>query len=277
MGKFERTWQLMGASWRMLQADKRLLVFPVISAIAIGAIVVLFAVPVLVAFGGHIPDDAELHPSVQMYLGMFVFYFLAYFVAVFFNSALTACVLRQIDGERPTLGFGLAFAWQRLPQICGWALVASTVGILLQSLENKAGLVGRFVIGLVGMAWSLAAFLVVPVLVVEGTGPIASCKRSAAMLKQTWGEQIIGNVGFGLIVGMLGFAPLVLLFAVGFTVGGAAFLALLPIVVAWEILLLLVQSSLQSIYRAALYCYAATGTAPSGFDGQLLAESFQKK
>lgn len=150
MGKFTRTWQLMGASWQMLVQDKRLIVFPLISGIALAAVVALFAVPMFVAMGAHVHAAGQLHASPQMYLAMFVFYFLAYFVIIFFNSGLIACVLKQMDGEQPTIGYGLAFAWQRLPQICGWALLSASVGILLRMLEEKVGFIGRIVVGLVG-------------------------------------------------------------------------------------------------------------------------------
>lgn len=277
MGKLARTWQLMGASWRMLKDDKRLVVFPMISGVALTAIIVLFAVPMHVAIGAHPPGGEQFQPSLQMYLGMFVFYFLAYSVIIFFNSALIACVLKQIDGEQPTLGFGLAFAWQRLPQIFGWALLASTVGILLRMLEDKVGFVGRLVVGMLGMAWSITSFLVVPVLVAEGSGPIESYKRSVEMLKRTWGEQIVGNVSFGLIFAMLGIVPAMIIFFAVFRANPAVLLTVGAILVVYLIALALVQSTLQTIYQVAIYCYAATGEAPNGFDSQLIAETFHEK
>jgi hypothetical protein len=275
MGKFARTWDLMKASWRMLMQDKRLIVFPAISGAVLMLLIVLFAVPVALSRGIHAAVPA--HASPEMYLGMFVFYFLAYFVIFFFNSALIACVMKQIDGEQPTIGFGLAFAWQRLPQICGWALLASSVGMLLRVLEEKVGVVGRFVVGLLGMAWSVTSFLVVPVLVAEGTGPIDSYKRSVQLLKKTWGEQIIGNVSFGLIFALFGIVPAALLFMFAIKLGPAAIMVVGAGLMVWLVLLGLVQSTLQTIYQAAIYCYAATGDAPSGFNNQLVAEAFREK
>lgn len=277
MGKFARTWQLMGASWRMLQQDKRLIVFPLISGAALAVVVALFAVPMFVAMHGHVGAGDSFQWSLPMYAAMFVFYFLDYFVIVFFNSALIACVLRQVDGEQPTLGYGLAFAWQRLPQILGWALLTSTVGMLLRMLEEKVGFIGRIVIGLLGMAWTVTSFLVVPVLVAEGTGPIESYKRSVEMLKRTWGEQIIGNVSFGLIFGLFGIVPAMILFFLAIRAGTTAMLVVGAILVVWLVALALVQSTLQTIYQAAIYLYAANGQAPPGFDNQLVAEAFREK
>src|SRR6185312_3033231 len=277
MGKFARTWQLMGASWRMLLQDKRLIVFPLISGVALAILIALFAVPMFVAFAGHPKPSGPVHMTLPMYAAMFVFYFLDYFVIIFFNSALIACVLKQIDGEQPTLGYGLAVARQRLPQILGWALLTSTVGIVLRLLEEKVGFIGRIVVGLLGMAWSVTSFLVVPVLVVENTGPIESYKRSVEMLKRTWGEQIIGNVSFGLIFGLFGILPAMVLFFFAIGAGAGAMLVVGAILVPWLVALALVQSTLQTIYQAAIYVYATSGEAPPGFDKQLVSEAFAPK
>lgn len=277
MGRFARTWDLMAASWRMLMQDKRLIVFPAVSGVTLVIVMALFAVPFVLTMGGHPHAMAPGQLPPQAYLAMFVFYFLAYFVIFFFNSALIACVMKQIDGEQPSLGFGLAFAWQRLPQICGWALLSASVGVLLRMLEQKVGVIGRFIVSLLGMAWSVTSFLVVPVLVVEGTGPIESYKRSVALLKKTWGEQIIGNVSFGLVFALFGIVPAALLFMLAVKLGPAAIAVVVVLLVVWLVLVGLVQSTLQTIYQAAIYCYAATGDAPKGFDNQMVAEAFREK
>jgi hypothetical protein len=49
--KFERSWQIMRASWDVLRQDKEILVFPVLSGIALLLIMASFAVPVF-ALGG---------------------------------------------------------------------------------------------------------------------------------------------------------------------------------------------------------------------------------
>lgn len=277
MGKFARTWQLMGASWRMLREDQRLIVFPLISGAALAVVIVLFGAPLFTALGAHPVPKGPVHLSAPMYGALFVFYFVVYFVIIFFNSALIACVMKQIDGEQPTLGYGLGFAWQRLPQIFGWALLTSTVGFLLRMLEERVAFVGRLIVALLGMAWAVTSFLVVPVLVVEGSGPIESYKRSVEMLKRTWGEQIIGNVSFGLIFGLFGIVPAMVVFFLVLHAGPAVLITVAAILIVWLVALALVQSTLQTIYQAAIYCYAANGEAPAGFDNQLVAEAFREK
>ena len=277
MGKFARTWQLMGASWQLLRQDKRLVVFPLISGVVLTLAIATFAVPLFASGQAqHYLSDPN-QPARQMYITLFIFYFVSYFVMIFFNSALIACVLKQMDGGQPTLGDGLRAAWQRLPQIFGWALLSSTVGFVLRLIEERVGFIGRIVVGLLGMAWTVTAFLVVPVLVAEGDGPFAAYKRSVVMLKRTWGEQIIGNVSFGLIFMMLGIVPVIVVMLLAAAAGPVALLVAGVIVVIYLVALGLVQSTLQTIYQAAVYRYAADGEAPGGFDPQLIAEAFRVK
>lgn len=277
MGKFARTWQLMGASWQLLKQDKRLVMFPLISAVALALVIAVFGVPLFATGQAQQYLSDPHHPHQQMYVTLFIFYFVSYLVMIFFNSALIACVLKQMNGEQPTLGDGLSAAWQRLPQIFGWALLSSTIGFLLRLLEQRVGFIGRIVVGLLGMAWTVTAFLVVPVLVAEGDGPIGSYKRSVEMLKRTWGEQIIGNVSFGLIFMLLGIVPAIIVVMIAAAAGPAVLVAVGAVVVIYLVGLGLVQSTLQTIYQAAVYRYAADGEAPGGFDKELIAGAFRVK
>ena len=154
-----------------------------------------------------------------LYYGLlFLFYFLNYFIVIFFNSAVIACAILRMRGGEPTLSIGFNAALSRLPQIVGWALVAATVGLILRALENVArkrgNLVGQIVAGLLGMAWSVVTFLVVPILVVEKKGPFEAVKESAALLRKTWGEQLVGGLRLrdwsSSCSGLGGFIPLFL-------------------------------------------------------------------
>jgi Family of unknown function (DUF6159) len=277
MGKFARTWQLMEASWQLLKQDKKLIVFPMISGVALAIVILLFGVPLYSSGEAQRYLSDPNHPARQMYVMLFLFYFISYFVMIYCNSALIACVLKQMAGDQPTLGDGWSAAWQRLPQIFGWALLTSTVGFVLRLIEERVGLIGRIVVGLLGMAWTVTAFLVVPVLVAEGDGPVDAYKRSVEMLKHTWGEQLIGNVSFGLVFLLLGIVPVAIAVMLGAIISPVTLLVIVPLVVIYLITLALVQSALQTIYQVAIYRYATDGKAPDGFDSQLIAESFRIK
>ena len=101
---------------------------------------------------------------------MFLFYLANYFVIVFFNVALVSAASSRLAGGHATINDGLEAAWQRKGRILQWAFLSATVGTFADDRERAAWLgriVRRIVIGLVGMAWTLASYFVVPVLVAE--------------------------------------------------------------------------------------------------------------
>lgn len=276
MGRVARTWRLMAASWGILKKDRELMLFPALSSVAVLLVLLSFAWPLF---------DRQTLESLRtasrdepfVYAVLFAFYFCNYFVVIFFNAAAMACALARMRGNDPTVGFGLRSAWQRLPQIVGWALLSSTVGFVLRMIEDRVQVVGRIVAALLGMAWTVTSFLVVPVLVAEGSGPVDAYRRSVALLKRSWGEQIIGNMGFGVIFILLSLLPVGAVVLAMFTGNRIVLDWTLAIAAVCLIVLALVSSALQAIYHVAIYHYAAEGRAPGGFDEGLLANAFRRK
>jgi hypothetical protein len=282
-GKFARSWALMKASAAVLRSDKSLLVFPLLSGVCVLLVAASFLIPVGVMMigGDHAGQDFQQRMSAGSYLLMFGFYLVQYFVIIFFQTALTGVALMHLRGEPTSVGAGFALARAKLPQILGYALIAATVGLLLRMIQERLGLVGRFVVGLIGLAWTVATFLVVPVLASKDVGPIEAVKHSAELLKRSWGENLIGNGGIGIVFGL--FLMLAVLIGAALVAGAAMTHSIVAIVLAvllvviGIVLLGLIQSSLQGIYAAALYRYAEAGEASVGFDQALLQQAFAPK
>ncbi len=269
----------MGTSWQILKKDPEMLIFPLLSGICCLIVVASFAIPLLESSGidGLIPPEKGATTQQQLiyYGALFLFYFCNYFVIVFFNSAIVSCAVIRMRGGNPTVGGGIRSAAARLPLIVGWALVSATVGLVLKMIENRSEKVGRLVAGLLGMAWSITSFLVVPILVVEGAGPISALKQSAVLLKKTWGEQLIGNFSFGFLFFLLAL-PIVGVLALGFLSGNTAVLiGCVAVVVVYAIGLALVQSALQVIFQAAVYVYARENKVPEGFEADMLRNAIR--
>jgi len=278
--RFSRSWGLIKASAGVLAKDKELLVFPLLSA---GCTLIVAAAFVLPAFGmgalDGLGEGGGMTPTV--YVLAFLFYLVQYFVIFFFNSALVGAAMIRLEGGDPTLSDGLRIASSKALPILGYAAIAATVGLILRAIQERAGFLGRLVAGFLGVAWTLASFLVVPVLVARNVGPIEAVKESAVLLKKTWGENLIGQGGVGLVFGLI-FLGLII-------VGGGAIIAaattgsgmLIGLVVAIVIIALLlaglVQAALSGIYSAALYRYAVGAGDSQGFDAQLLGQAFRVK
>lgn len=273
---------LARSSWQVLRTDKQLALFPILSGICSLLVLASFAAPFL-AFPHLLDQFRDQGDGVQVpwwaYVVVFAFYFCNYFVIVFFNAALISCALIRFSGETPTLGDGLRAAGSRLPQITAWALVSATVGLLLKVVENAHERAGQIISALLGTAWTVMTFFVVPVLVVERVGPFQAIGRSVAILKKTWGEALVGRLGIGLFVFLLFLPGLALLIIGGMLLAQSAVAG--GVVLGLALLYLLLWgaagSALNGIFLSALYQYAAHSVVPAGFERDSLEHAFQPK
>ena len=280
-GRFARSLDLARASWAVVRADKELLLLPVLSIAALVLIIGSLVVPVAV-LGGLTSGSATGEPGAGSMLVALLFYVVSYFITLFFNTALVGAAMIRMDGGNPTLGDGLRIARQRAGRIFGYACIAATVGLLLRALEDRVGWVGQIVLKLIGVTWALATFLVVPVLVTRDVGPVEAVKQSADLLRRTWGENLIGNVGLGLVFGLAYFALAIVAVVAVVLVSQSGSALLIGSVVLLGVVSLFVLSALhatmQGVYSAALYRYATAHEAPlPGFGPELLEHAFGPK
>lgn len=280
-GRFARSFELAKASWSVVQSDKELLLLPVISVAALIVILGSLAVPVVV-FGGLDSAAASGEASTGAMLAAFLFYVVAYFITLFFNTALVGAALIRMDGGNPRLSDGLRIAWDRAGRIFAYACIAATVGLVLRSIEERVGWIGRIVVKLIGVGWALATFLVVPVIVTRDAGPIAAVKESAELLRRTWGENLIGNIGLGLAFALAYFGLAVVAVGVVIAAAQSGSAVVIGLVIALALLAFFTLSALhatmQGVYSAALYRFATEHSTPlPGFSPALLEHAFGPK
>lgn len=276
--KLSNSWKLFKASLGVLASDKELLIFPILSGIGTIIISATFFLPFIFAQGLDGVFMGKIQPFYWVIL--FLFYMVQYTVVFFANTALVGAANIRLQGGDPTVQDGLRIASSRFVAILGYAAIAATVGVILQVLSKRGKGFGRMVISLVGFAWNIATYLVVPVLAIEGVGPIDAIKRSAALLKKTWGEQIAGNMGVSAVFTLLNlgilvvFIPLIILCAVNqaWVILGILVFVLFTVLVLSGLL----NSSLTGIYTAAVYQYAVNGTTNGFFEANMVRGAFQQ-
>jgi len=267
-----RSFALVKTSWNILMDDKKLLVFPLLSGIVSLIVILTFALPLLLT--NSLGSMTGLGP-IMSYGLLFVFYVVSYFVVIFFNTALITCVNARLNGRDATISDGLSNAMKHIGSIFVWSLISATVGLILQILEDKAGFIGQIAATLVGGAWGLVTFFVVPILILEDKGVVDSVKDSVSLIKKTWGESIVGGGSIFLVFLIVGIIAAIGIFAIWLVSQSILLaIALLIFVVA---ILAVVASAMQGIFVIALYTYARTGTVPSSFNKDLIANAFVPK
>jgi len=257
VGRIGRGWHLAGVSLRVVRSDGSLSALVVLGGIASGATALAFLAPAAVAYSIEEKWLAAVLAVVGAYL--------ATLVSTYFAVALAAAAAAVLDGRDASVADGTAVASARLGSIASWALVLTTVNLVLQALRSRAGILGNLLLGAATVAWGLATFLVVPIVALEGLGPLAALDRSASLFRQRWGEQLVGTVSIGILFAVLGTLPAVALVFLGLA-SGSTTLAVTLVVVAVLLLVAagVLGSAARAVFAVALYRYASGsgGTGP---------------
>jgi hypothetical protein len=298
MNAFARSWTLFKSTLAVLNADKELLWFPILATAAtLGISVVIFGAvsfilvtnPAAQVFVSQASEAAEagnagLLQMLFFFASLFVYYLIISFVANYFMTGLAGAALMRFAGQDPGFGDGIRTANSRLGAIFGYSVIAATVGVLLSALRGRSGdsgsaVAGRLVASIGEFAWGVATFLVVPVIAAKGLSPFAAIQESASLLRRTWGEQLIGASGIGLVffVIMLPIAFLAGLIVIAFGESSALLVTTIVAAVVLLALLAVLNSTLNAIYRAALYRYATDHTVAPAFSATLIASAFKPR
>lgn len=278
MGRIKRGWTLSKQSWAVVKADKSLLAFPIISVVAAIITMIIFfggGAAMAVAFGS--PWGALPLVIIGAYL--------LTVVGVFSSVALASCATEALEGRETTVGQGISAARGRMKLIFAWAAVALFVGVLISVIqgliEEVAGsIVGAIVGGLAGFAWAVATFFVIPVIALDGLGPKEALKTSAHVVKERWGEGVVGSSAIGLITFFVAILPAFAIMFLGFVLLGSSAVGgglLITIGVLVFVIALLFQTTIMAIFRVALYRYATEDQVLAGFDRDALESAFVPK
>jgi hypothetical protein len=276
MTRMQRSWALAKSSWAVLKSERGLVWLPVLSFLGSLVVAGVFAVAVWATLGKDTGLNGQ--ESYTTNVATWVLAACAYvgvaFVQTYFLAALCAGANERLQGRDTTIGNALAVANSRLHRILPWAFVSATVSMIIQAIEERFGVLGQIIGSLIGAAWNVVTFLTVPIIVFEDLGPLNALKRSGHLLKQTWGENIVAQIGLGLI-GFLAFIPGILVIVLGVATGvGAITVLAVAIGAVYLAIAASVVAALSGIYRTALYRYAVDGRVPEAFASTDMEHAF---
>ena len=139
MSRVAAGWRLAQLGLRVVRSDGSLTALVVLGGVAAGAVAIAFLVPALVAY--------EIEEEVLAGIIAAVGVYLATLVATYFAVALAAASADVLDGRDATVRGGMAVASRLTGPIAGWALVLTTVNLILQALRERAGILGNLLLG----------------------------------------------------------------------------------------------------------------------------------
>ena len=279
-------WKLSKLSFRILMDEKKLLIFPFLSAFFSILLLIGFIVPFLITGAIELNEQtSELGSSLSL-LVLFLYYLGTSFLAIFFNVGLVHSMKLRIEKRDVSIGDSFRFSLSRFGAIFKWAFISAIVGIILNALESSArkakgigGIVILIIRGIIGFAWAVLTFFVIPILVYENVGVVDTIKRSGQIIKQTWKEALFVNFGVGLIIFFL--------FIIWMVIGVIAVLSTLSINPVFGLIvglffflgflmLILINSAISQVYRTLLYLYAVQGAELPGFSDTEVQSLFRK-
>ena len=254
-------------TWNLLQQDKEVMWFPILSAIITILIGTLFGGILWAAgFADAEPDGSATASNALFYSIVFLYYIIAYFVVTYFRVGLTAIVFERINGKDIGFSEGIKRANSIAGKILIWSLITSTVGIVLKIISDRSKLLGKLVAALLGTAWNIVTMFIAPTLLLDNVSVWQSIKNSGTVFKKTWGETLVIAVSMWLVmlVIQLGIISLFagLLFA-AFSIGAGTIVygALLGLFVITLIVTSVIYTSLTEYLR--LRCIRTPNTASS--------------
>ena len=309
-------WQIFKASVQVTFRHPKLLWFPVLTTLFTAIIALFFLavifMPVTLMPNGYPLSDVEHWKTVvgnfhtawnqphdhaaagnqapvnALPGGMFYLlplYFLSMFLATFFNVAFYNEIIAALNGRGVSFRRGLGVARSRLLSILAWSLMAGLVGWLIQALQQRLPFVGKIVTAVIGIAWSVATVFAIPVIIQEERtrNPLKILQQSAATLKRTWGEGLVGYVGFSavnLAIFVVWAVPLVLVCYLANYFHIKSFWLGLTLGVIWVgglLMMSYVSRVARHVYQCALYVYAAEGVVPESYNEELLDKAWRVK
>lgn len=281
-----QSWEFSKMSYKLIGQHKHLLIFPMVSSLAAALVTISFILPLwqtgqLAEWLTFLDEETATSADPMMYVTAFLFYFCNYFAIVFFNSGLVACVMRIMNGQEAPVSYGMGVALKRLPQIAGWALVSAVVGVILKAIENSHKKAGRVISALFGAAWTAVTYFVIPVVVVDGVGPVEAFKRSTGTLKSTWGTALSGNFSLGFLSFLVMLPVVLVLFALGALMASLQSpLGMAAVVVLGVVLLVVamaVTGAADMVFKAFLYAHATGKSIPAEIDTSRFDDAFRQR
>jgi len=285
-GVFERSWKITKLTFNVINKDRELIVFPLLSFIFSVLFLISLLFPTVITW--YLEKSVSGNFEILSWVIIFLTYLGLAFIATFFNVCVVYTVKKRFEGSNASFGDSIGFALSKIHLIFYWSVISAVVGLLLRIIDqigrrskSTAGkMVASISSSLLGMAWGIITIFVVPGMVYENLGPIKAIKKSVFTLKKTWGESLVRSFGLGLINFLFIFVGVIIgavLIYFSVIINSLALFVVIPLLLIYFLIVILVFGVATSVYNTALFVYADTGKIPEGYTPEIMHGAFKSK
>jgi hypothetical protein len=256
----------LGNGW-VIVCECILIIIEDISLLCLGLLGGLISTLVFLTFLGPISGLPPWHwPKDQLstlqILGLLGLLFFVHAITLFFDAALVSCGIAKMEGKDSDVFAGLKTAALRIWPIFKWAIFTAALGLLLKIAEyaKSSTKITAFIFFFTEFTWSIVSFFALPIIIVEGIGPVQTIQKSEDLCHSAWGEQLAGRFSINQIYCLIA-APFLTLIYHSYRVHGSVlnFSGILGITLVFICLQL--RNLCTNLFKAALYHYAVSGEA----------------
>ena len=267
-------WAMGKATRKLVFKDKKLMVFPIISGLAVIAEILAILLPSAIFLMNY-------QNSLYYYIPILIlFYFVVTFTSTYIIMAMFIGFRAFSSGKE--IGFKEAFKevkpYSKL--IAEWSLFYAVVIVGIRLLESRMrGIAGMIFGAAVAFAIGIATIFVVPVILDKKLGPIKALKESSSFIIKNFGKTF-GGLAY---TDLYGFA-IILLGVIALVAG--LFLISINVIIGVEVILLgvgviaigaIITSMLSNIFRLIMFDFVNYGKVPEGFTADMLKNAVKQK
>ena len=282
MGSFSTSFRLTKLAFRVINKEKELLAYSLISGICSILVIISFFMFLFgLSITGSIPTE-ESSTEFQIFdiVVGFVIYFLLSFITFFFNTAIITSIPKILEGKDHTFGEGIREASKHLGKIATWAFISAFISTLLEQIQKRVPGLGKLVISFLGAAVNIAMYFALPLMILDNRKVGEAIKESPGLFMKGWDTTTLTSVGTSLFFIVLFFGYMlflifltVLLSSLGyFNVAGISMAVLLILGV---IMLILFSTTIGSVLKTLLYLNITQGKELDIEDSKVLGEMFK--
>jgi len=282
------------ASLVIIRANKKLLVPVFVSQVLYLTLIVLIGIFAWRATG----FSTHLKQDLGMAAVLIVFLLLLNLVNIFSTAVLYVASTMALEGEKISISQSIAKVWSNRAMLLRWWAFSSGIGLVIALLQMGLGKLFSSLLGkgvekiitvitgnILGIGWAFATYFAVQSLMTHPDRPVATLKRSAELIRRSWGENLAMNGGIFLI------GLLVIWFGGGFAITGINYLIFrldptVPSLVYGLVFamidgfllvsMMMLSSASSAVFNASLYRYADTGDYVGPFSQDMIQNALKK-